>query len=706
MPHTPQYVTVRAILEVVKRHATATGAPRHTCSHDLPAPSQVTVCRRMDSASLSRTLRAEGNGHLLAGRPLDAIVSYTAALAIATTDRAALLSNRSAAHLEAGDAAAAEADARACLAADASFLKGFTRLAAALEARGNALEGARALAQGARIAGGSAEAEPLRAAADGAIKRYEAESRARDDAALAAGALPTPSLDAAVRAAAVPVDVAAALAAAPTLAELAAPHTSIRVVSRVSDGARGRGVVAARALRAGETVLCDVAAIYYPMLCNDVGGAIAGLALRPLWLRGGGGAAGSRAGGGAWAGTRDTWPASCADGSPHSALDGVLLQLAPFSSSAGNVGGSARATPARVSRGELYAAVASLNALSGVYDEDAPADVRRVLFVAPVAAMLNHSCGPSCAIESFWDEDSRAPAVRIIAEVDIADGEELTISYVPRSATRAERRTRLQGYGFSCSCARCAAPADDSESFVCSGAPACGGAVSCDTLRCDTCGATAASAPPNEAVARTERAEWLNRAARDVDVLFSPSAPLHARDQSLFDLRYASLGPLWADARVTPAFRAAAALAVVDSPALARNGRGSMFALDALHIAAHYSALAGDAKGASKLYARVAVLARAAHGDDDPRARFAETLAASPPTSREGAERAESEKLRATASWVRLHGMPPRFASYFQTPVKRIGDGVTDGVALESLDDVFIAATRAWLPWRANLHSY
>lgn len=656
----------------------------------------------MDSQSLSRKLKAEGNSHLLCGRPLDAIESYTCALTHSTSasDRAALFSNRSAAHLDAGDAAAAEADARACLAADASFLKGFTRLAAALEARGNVLEGARVLAQGARIAGGSVDAEPLRTAAESAIKRYEADARARDDAA-SAGGLQTPSLDAAVRAAAVPVDVRAALAAAPTLAELAEPHTSIRIVSGVSDGARGRGLVAARALRAGETVLCDVAAIFYPMLCNDVGGTIAGLALRPLWLRGGGGTAGKKAGGGAWAETHDTWPASCDDGSPSTALDGLLLQLAPFSSSAGSIGGSTVAAPARVSRGELYSAVASLNALSGVFDEDAPGDVRRVLFVAPVAAMLNHSCAPSCAVEALWDAESRSPAVRVFAEVDIAAGEELTISYVPRSATRAERKTRLtQGYGFTCACTRCAAPADDTESLTCSRAPSCEGAVSCDTLRCDACGADGSF--PNEAIARTERSKWLASAAKDVNVLFSERSLLHARDQTLFELRYASLGPLWADARVTPSFRAAAAAAIVNSPALARMGRGPTVTLDALFIAGHYAALAGDSNGASKLYTRAAALARAAHGDEDPRVRFAEALSASPPPTREYAERAESEKLRATASWTRLHGMPPRYAVYFITPVRRVGDGVTDGVALESLDDLFIDATRAWLPWRAK----
>ena len=65
-------------------------------------------------------------------------------------------------------------------------------------------------------------------------------------------------------------------------------------------------------------------------------------------------------------------------------------------------------------------------------------------------ARFNHSCDPS----ALNDADSAVARVRALR--DLADGEEVTLSYVPVGWDLAARAAALRGYGFRCRCARCA----------------------------------------------------------------------------------------------------------------------------------------------------------------------------------------------------------------------------------------------------------
>ena len=71
----------------------------------------------------------------------------------------------------------------------------------------------------------------------------------------------------------------------------------------------------------------------------------------------------------------------------------------------------------------------------------------------PSAALLNHSCEPSCAVR-FDLAAGAALEVRTTREVD--EGEELTIAYIDISRPLAERREKLRKeYAFLCACQRC-----------------------------------------------------------------------------------------------------------------------------------------------------------------------------------------------------------------------------------------------------------
>lgn len=71
----------------------------------------------------------------------------------------------------------------------------------------------------------------------------------------------------------------------------------------------------------------------------------------------------------------------------------------------------------------------------------------------PPAALLNHSCDPTCVL-AF---DGCRVEVRTLRAVEA--GEELTHSYVELCAPTARRRESLQStYGFECACRRCAEP--------------------------------------------------------------------------------------------------------------------------------------------------------------------------------------------------------------------------------------------------------
>jgi hypothetical protein len=110
--------------------AGAAGAP-------LPAPPD----SALPPVDATADARARGNAAFNAKDYAGAIAAYTEALEVCP-GHAVVLSNRSAAHLLAGDAAAAVADARAAVAADPAWLKARLRLAAGLEKLGQHWEAA------------------------------------------------------------------------------------------------------------------------------------------------------------------------------------------------------------------------------------------------------------------------------------------------------------------------------------------------------------------------------------------------------------------------------------------------------------------------------------------------------------------------------------------------------------------------------------
>ncbi|KAJ1326870.1 SET domain-containing protein-lysine N-methyltransferase [Microdochium nivale] len=84
-------------------------------------------------------------------------------------------------------------------------------------------------------------------------------------------------------------------------------------------------------------------------------------------------------------------------------------------------------------------------------DHAAAAAGRSAMF--PLVARINHSCAPNAA--NVWD---RASGLRVIwASRDIAQGEEVLVSYAPLLRDTGERRARLAQYGFECDCEVCVA---------------------------------------------------------------------------------------------------------------------------------------------------------------------------------------------------------------------------------------------------------
>ncbi len=77
--------------------------------------------------------------------------------------------------------------------------------------------------------------------------------------------------------------------------------------------------------------------------------------------------------------------------------------------------------------------------------------------VYPVTSLLSHDCAPNCRLAA-------APATcsnRCIAAVDIAEGEELSISYLPLNSDTLSRREKLrEDWYFECACLRCRDPTE------------------------------------------------------------------------------------------------------------------------------------------------------------------------------------------------------------------------------------------------------
>ncbi|OEH79560.1 uncharacterized protein LOC34623874 [Cyclospora cayetanensis] len=76
--------------------------------------------------------------------------------------------------------------------------------------------------------------------------------------------------------------------------------------------------------------------------------------------------------------------------------------------------------------------------------------VLRAAGVYLLQACCNHSCIPNCSVENIEDA-----SITLRAERPIAEGDELTISYVPLSLPQKKRQALLDSYRFTCDCARC-----------------------------------------------------------------------------------------------------------------------------------------------------------------------------------------------------------------------------------------------------------
>ena len=420
-----------------------------------------------------------------------------------------------------------------------------------------------------------------------------------------------------------PVDLAAAAAAAPPLSDLVAAHASLTLAHSPT---AGRHLRAARRIPALSAVLLDPAILWYPASCDSMGATIPGLC-------------------------------EVRSGQGLEALDGILAQLAPFAAAA--AAPLPAPLPAVLPRHDLYIAACALNALGALVDEEAPAERRRLPMICPVAALLNHSCEPNCSYEGYYDAERGAPGIRVYAEEDIEEGEEVTISYVTRTAPWEERRDKLKAmYGFDCACARCSSGVEDTAVFTDRGSciPSGSGGAG---------GGHSLLLPPAAAAAlMRERAAWLEAHAGHPAALTgasgSPPPLLAPGDQALYSTLYDLLGRLWGlepTAEVRALQCAVGAAVCNDARALGRRGRGRCFPSDALLITGHFHALAGRTAEAAELYRRARALFASLYGEGDYRVQLAGELAAAPPSSKREAERAEVARLSRTRNWCALYGL-------------------------------------------------
>jgi hypothetical protein len=78
----------------------------------------------------------------------------------------------------------------------------------------------------------------------------------------------------------------------------------------------------------------------------------------------------------------------------------------------------------------------------------------------PTIACANHSCVPNASVE----HEGPDAAATLLATRDIAEGEQIYISYINEDQSKAARREELRDHAFVCQCERCAQePSDDSD---------------------------------------------------------------------------------------------------------------------------------------------------------------------------------------------------------------------------------------------------
>lgn len=173
----------------------------------------------------------------------------------------------------------------------------------------------------------------------------------------------------------------------------------------------------------------------------------------------------------------------------------VVRQMAPHCD--GPQDAAEAVTQALAAAGTPAAAAAVDADVSAALDANALTTTRgRALF--PLICLANHDCDACCAVTEMEGADDGVPVYALTARRPIAPDEELTISYVPRAwrrRARADALTRM--WGFTCACARCVAPWDDTVVLRCvacddaGGGAAGGGRVFLGARACADCGAPA-----------------------------------------------------------------------------------------------------------------------------------------------------------------------------------------------------------------------
>jgi len=146
--------------------------------------------------------------------------------------------------------------------------------------------------------------------------------------------------------------------------------------------------------------------------------------------------------------------------------------------------------------------VCDVNALRVVEGEDDGEEAESGRGFFPLLGLINHSCSPNsaitqCGFAGALRDASSPPAYALAARRDIAQGDEVTYSYVPRAWPLARRRAALEAsYGFVCDCARCPPSGVDDTCVLRCTAAACGGAgrVFLGAAACADCGAPADAA--------------------------------------------------------------------------------------------------------------------------------------------------------------------------------------------------------------------
>ena len=112
----------------------------------LTTPLFSSLARADDQKTAANKLKDEGNSKFVAKAYTAAIALYTQGIALDGTNHV-LFSNRSGAHMSAGDSASAVTDAQRCVELVPSFGKGWSRLGAALSAMGDFNEAVAAYAK-------------------------------------------------------------------------------------------------------------------------------------------------------------------------------------------------------------------------------------------------------------------------------------------------------------------------------------------------------------------------------------------------------------------------------------------------------------------------------------------------------------------------------------------------------------------------------